>query len=120
MGIRSNLGTIAKSGTSDFLSKAEASSAPLASDNLIGQFGLGFYSSFLIADKVEVASLPPPTASDPHPKQHVFRSNAAGSSFEVFEDPRGNTLGERGTEITLFLREGEAEWLEEQRLRELV
>ena len=114
---RSNLGTIAKSGTSDFQAKGEAS---LASDNLVGQFGLGAYSAFLIASTVEFASLPPISPSNPKPKQHVFRSSADGSTFEIFEDPRGNTLGERGTEITLHLREGEGEWLDEKRLRELV
>lgn len=90
------------------------------SDNFVGQFGLGAYSAYLVASKVDFASLPPASPSNPDPKQYVFRSSADGSTFEIFADPRGNTLGERGTEITLYLSEGEGEWLEEKRLRELV
>ncbi|KAL7410302.1 Hsp90 protein-domain-containing protein [Mrakia frigida] len=117
--LKKNLGTIAKSGTSDFLSQSESPSAK-ADGNLIGQFGLGFYSSFLIASHVRVASLPPPSVSNPHPKQYVFESAADGTSFEIYEDPRGNTLGERGTEVLMVLKEGEKEWLEADKLRELV
>lgn len=93
--LTANLGTLAKSGTSEFLAKADSSS----SSNLIGAFGLGFYSSFLVADKVYVSSLPPPTPANPNPEQHVFSSSSEEPSFEVYKDPRGNTLG-RGTEIT--------------------
>lgn len=85
-----------------------------------GQFGLGFYSSFLIASHVRAASLPPPSLSNPHPKQHVFESAADGTSFKVYEDPRGNTLGERGTEVVMVIKPGEKEWLEADKLRELV
>lgn len=85
-----------------------------------GQFGLGFYSTFLIASSVRVSSLPPPSALNPHPKQHVFESDADGTSFKVYEDPRGNTLVERGTEIVMILREGEGEWLQEKNIRDLV
>lgn len=95
--LTTNLGTLAKSGTSDFLAKAEEGSA--STGNLIGAFGLGFYSSFLVADRVYVSSIPPPTAANPNPVQHVFSSSAEEASFEVYPDPRGNTLG-RGTEIT--------------------
>jgi heat shock protein beta len=116
-----NLGTIAKSGTSDFLSKAESTSSSKGPDgNLIGQFGLGFYSTFLIASHVRVHSLPPPTTSNPHPKQYIFESAADGTSFEVYEDPKGNWLGERGTEIVMILKEGEKEWLQADTLKELV
>ncbi|CED84457.1 Endoplasmic reticulum glucose-regulated protein (GRP94/endoplasmin), HSP90 family [Phaffia rhodozyma] len=117
--LQRNLGTIAKSGTSEFLSSAEDSNGK-PDGNLIGQFGLGFYSTFLIASSVRVSSLPPPTASNPHPVQHIFESDADGTSFKVYEDPRGNTLGERGTEIVMVLREGEGEWLEENKIREIV
>ena len=96
--LTTNLGTLAKSGTSEFLAKADDTSAT-TSGNLIGAFGLGFYSSFLVADKVYVSSLPPPTAANPNPVQYVFSSGAEEASFEVYPDPRGNTLG-RGTEIT--------------------
>lgn len=87
-----NLGTIAKSGTADFLTKMqEASNAQQMSD-MIGQFGVGFYSSFLVADKVIV------TTKNNDDKQYIWESDA--SSFSIVEDPRGDTL-KRGTTITL-------------------
>lgn len=75
--------------------------------------------SFLVADKVYVASVPPATAANPNPKQFVFSSGSHESSFETFEDPRGNTLG-RGTEITLVLKEDALEYLDTHKLSELV
>ena len=72
--------------------------------NLIGAFGLGFYSSFLVADQVYVASVTAKTSKNPNPVQYVFSSSAEESTFEVYPDERGNTLG-RGTEITLLLKE---------------
>ncbi|KAJ1309073.1 hypothetical protein OPQ81_004752 [Rhizoctonia solani] len=111
-----NLGTLAKSGTSEFLNKAEKDT----SGNLIGQFGLGFYSSFLVADKVEVASLPPVSKANPEPTQHLFRSGSDDSNFEIAVDPRGNSLGHSGTEITMYLKDDSLEFLDEQRVRELV
>jgi len=86
---------------------------------LIGAFGLGFYSSFLVADRVEVASIPPKTVKNPNPIQHVFSSSADDSTFDVYPDPRGNTLG-RGTEITLFLKPDAQEYLDEATLSALV
>ncbi|WVR08263.1 hypothetical protein IAU60_005310 [Kwoniella sp. DSM 27419] len=112
-----NLGTIARSGTSEFLKKAEEGQG--VDGNLIGQFGLGFYSCFLVSPTVRVSSLPPATPNDPNPVQHTFVSSAVGDSFEVFPDPRGNTLG-RGTEIVLTIEEGEKEWLSTQRLKGLI
>ncbi|CAA7259747.1 unnamed protein product [Cyclocybe aegerita] len=117
--LATNLGTLAKSGTSDFLARAEGSTDATATGNLIGAFGLGFYSSFLVADRVEVASLPPATAKNPNPQQHVFTSSADDSTFEVYPDPRGNTLG-RGTEITLHLKPDASEYLEDATLSALV
>lgn len=116
--LTTNLGTLAKSGTSDFLSQAEGGDQT-STGNLIGAFGLGFYSSFLVADRVEVASVPPKTARNPNPIQHVFSSSADDSTFEVYPDPRGNTLG-RGTEITLFLKPDAQEYLDETTLSALV
>lgn len=109
---------MAKSGTSDFLAKAEGQDG-LATGNLIGAFGLGFYSSFLVADRVQVASIPPKSSLNPDPIQHVFSSSADDSIFEVYPDPRGNTLG-RGTEITLFLKPDASEYLQESTLSALV
>ncbi|KAJ7283667.1 Hsp90 protein-domain-containing protein [Mycena rebaudengoi] len=116
--LSTNLGTLAKSGTSDFLTKAESGDSS-GTSNLIGAFGLGFYSSFLVADRVYVASIPPKSSKTPNPVQHVFSSSADDSSYEIFPDPRGNTLG-RGTEITLFLKEDATEYLDTDKLTALV
>ncbi|KAF4746236.1 hypothetical protein FOZ63_014767, partial [Perkinsus olseni] len=104
-----NLGTVAKSGTSNFL---EAMAEGGSDANLIGQFGVGFYSAFLVADKVSVAS-----KNNDDPEQHIWESSA-DASFSVGPDPRGDTLG-RGTEITLHLKEDAHEYLEESRLKDL-
>ncbi|KAG6861602.1 hypothetical protein C0995_014509 [Termitomyces sp. Mi166 len=118
--LTTNLGTLAKSGTSEFLAKAEGQTSDgTASGNLIGAFGLGFYSSFLVADRVTVASIPPKSAKVPDPAQYVFSSSADDAAFEIYPDPRGNTLG-RGTEVTLFLKPEAVEYLEEEKIIELV
>merc|ERR1711988_1819398 len=102
-----NLGTVAKSGTTNFLeAMAEGADA-----NLIGQFGVGFYSAFLVADKVSVTS-----KCDEDPVQHVWESSA-DASFTVVEDPRGNTLG-RGSRVTLHLKEDAHDYLSEDKLKE--
>merc|ERR1719217_786889 len=102
-----NLGTVAKSGTTNFLeAMAEGSDT-----NLIGQFGVGFYSAFLVADKVSVTS-----KCNDDPVQHVWESTA-DASFTVVDDPRGNTLG-RGTRVTLHLKEDAHEFLAEDKLKE--
>lgn len=116
--LTTNLGTLAKSGTSDFLARTEGQEG-VAAGNLIGAFGLGFYSSFLVADRVEVASIPPKSEKDPNPQQFIFTSSSEDSTFEVYPDPRGNTLG-RGTEITLHLKEDSLEYLNEQDIRDLI
>ncbi|KAF8631941.1 hypothetical protein AX15_002109 [Amanita polypyramis BW_CC] len=116
--LKANLGTLAKSGTSNFLAQAENQDT-VGTSNLIGAFGLGFYSSFLIANRVEVASVPAKSSKVPDPIQHVFISGAEDSTFEVYPDPRGNTLG-RGTEITLYLKKDSLEYLEEINIEELV
>lgn len=78
------------------------------------RFGLGFYSSFLVADRVTVAS-----KSNDSPKQFVFESTSDAQGFKIAEDPRGTTLG-RGTEITLHLKDDAKEYLEEEKLRSLI
>lgn len=102
-----NLGTVAKSGTTNFLEAM----ADGADANLIGQFGVGFYSAFLVADKVSVTS-----KCNDDPVQHVWESSA-DASFTVVEDPRGNTLG-RGTRVTLHLKEDAHDYLSEDKLKE--
>merc|ERR1712222_179694 len=102
-----NLGTVAKSGTTNFLeAMAEGADA-----NLIGQFGVGFYSALLVADKVSVTS-----KCNDDPVQHVWESSA-DASFTVSDDPRGNTLG-RGTRVTLQLKEDAHDYLSEDKLKE--
>lgn len=75
--------------------------------------------SFLVADRVYVASIPPRSAKNPNPKQYVFSSSADDSSFETYPDPRGNTLG-RGTEITLVLKDDALDYLNQDVLMELM
>ncbi|CAH1431040.1 unnamed protein product [Lactuca virosa] len=103
-----NLGTIAKSGTSAFVEKMQTS----GDLNLIGQFGVGFYSVYLVADYVEVIS------KHNDDKQYVWESKADGA-FAVSEDTYNEPLG-RGTEIRLHLREEAGEYLEESKLKDLV
>ena len=104
-----NLGTVARSGTTNFV---EAMSDPSGDLSLIGQFGVGFYSVYLVADKVRVRS------KNNDDDQWVWES-AADSNFKVWKDPEGNSLG-RGTEITLFLKEDAGEFLDQDRLEDLV
>nr|XP_046249699.1 endoplasmin [Scatophagus argus] len=107
-----NLGTIAKSGTSEFLSKmTEMQSEGQSTSELIGQFGVGFYSAFLVADKVIV------TSKHNNGTQHIWESDS--NQFSVIEDPRGNTLG-RGTTITLVLKEEASDYLELETIKNLV
>ena len=103
-----NLGTVAKSGTTQFV-EAIQNTGDLS---LIGQFGVGFYSVYLVADKVRV------TSKHNDDVQHVWESTA-DNTFSVAEDPRGNTLG-RGTEITLFLKDDASEFLDQSRLETLI
>ena len=85
-----NLGTIAKSGTAEFLGKMQDAKSSQEMNDMIGQFGVGFYSAFLIADTVVV------TTKHNKDKQYVWESDS--SSYTIAEDPRGNTL-KRGTTI---------------------
>jgi heat shock protein beta len=105
-----NLGTIAKSGTSEFFAATNEKGADTS--NLIGQFGVGFYSAFLVADRVVV------TSKHNDDKQHIWESDA--NSFSVIEDPReDNQLG-RGTRVSLYLKEEAQDYLEPTKLRDLI
>jgi len=106
-----NLGTIAKSGTADFLSKLQDASSANEMSDLIGQFGVGFYSAFLVADKVVV------TSKHNDDNQHIWESDSA--TFSIAEDPRGPTL-KRGTQISLYLKEESYDFLEQDTVRDLI
>jgi len=107
----SELGVVAKSGTSDFLDAAMAGGSEAMA--LIGQFGVGFYSVYLVSDKVTVVS------KHNDDDQYVWESTA-NSVFTVAKDPRGNTLGKHGTEITLHLKEDAEEFLNEAEIEKFV
>lgn len=106
-----NLGTIAKSGTADFLSKMQDGEQQQDANDMIGQFGVGFYSAFLVADKVVV------TTKHNSDKQYIWESDAA--SFTIVEDPRGDTL-KRGSQISLYLKEEAQDFLEEDTIKQLI
>lgn len=106
-----NLGTIAKSGTADFLSKMQDGEQQQDANDMIGQFGVGFYSAFLVADKVVV------TTKHNSDKQYIWESDAA--SFTIVEDPRGDTL-KRGSQVSLYLKEEAQDFLEEDTIKQLI
>ena len=107
--IHKHIGTIAKSGTKEFLEKLEKAKEG-GDHNLIGQFGVGFYSAFMVAESIDVI-----TRSGLDTMAHIWTSDGK-SSYELEE----TTKEGRGTKVVLHLSEGNHELLEDWKVRELV
>ena len=106
----SHLGTIAKSGTREFMAQLQGDQKKDA--QLIGQFGVGFYSGFIVADRITVES----RRAGLEPQQGVRWSSEGAGDFEVETVVRA----ERGTDVILHLREGEEEFLKQWKLKSII
>lgn len=109
------LGTIAQSGTAKFLKALKDSKDAGADSNLIGQFGVGFYSAFLVAERVEVS-----TKSPKSDKQYVWESEANSSSYTIREETDPAKLIPRGTRLTLYLKHDDKGFAHPERVEKLV
>lgn len=107
--LHKNLGTIAKSGTKDFIEKLQKAKEN-ADNNLIGQFGVGFYSAFMVADKVEVE-----TKSNDSDTAFKWTSDGK-SAYEVSTSDKTS----RGTTIKLFIDEANKDLVAEWKIKELI
>ncbi|MGC4093468.1 MAG: molecular chaperone HtpG [Polyangiaceae bacterium] len=108
--LKKNLGTIAWSGSRDFVEKLKGAAQGADLPQLIGQFGVGFYSSFLVADRVSVTSRAAGSS-----EAHVWESTGTeGFSLDA------TTRDSVGTSVTLHLKQDQKEYLDDSRLRELV
>jgi molecular chaperone HtpG len=105
-----NLGVIAQSGAKSFLEKLEDSNSSVATD-LIGQFGVGFYSVFMAADRVEVLS----RSFLPDEAAHLWRSSGE-DTYEIVPAEKES----RGTEITVYLREDAEDFANEYKMRQVI
>ncbi|KAJ7960271.1 heat shock protein 90 [Quillaja saponaria] len=109
------LGTIAQSGTAKFLKALKDSKDAGGDNNLIGQFGVGFYSSFLVSDRVVVS-----TKSPKSDKQYVWEGEANASSYTIREETDPEKLIPRGTCLTLYLKRDDKGFAHPERIQKLV
>ncbi|KAL3821624.1 hypothetical protein ACJIZ3_007529 [Penstemon smallii] len=109
------LGTIAQSGTAKFLKTLKDSKDAGADSNLIGQFGVGFYSAFLVSERVEVS-----TKSPKSDKQFVWEGEANSSSYTIREETDPAKLIPRGTRLTLYLKRDDKGFAHPEKIQKLV
>lgn len=109
------LGTIAQSGTAKFLKALKESKDSGADSTLIGQFGVGFYSSFLVSDRVVVS-----TRSPKSDKQYVWEGEANSSTYTIREETDPEKLLPRGTCLTLYLKRDDKSFAHPERIEKLV
>jgi molecular chaperone HtpG len=109
--VEANIGTIASSGTRRFLEEMKKANGPLPPE-LIGQFGVGFYSAFMVATKVELTTL-----RAGHPSDQAIHWESTGEGSYSIDSA---TKATRGTEIVLHLREEAEEYLDEWKIRKIV
>ncbi|XP_054819043.1 heat shock protein 90-6, mitochondrial [Prosopis cineraria] len=109
------LGTIAQSGTAKFLKAVKDSKDSGGDSNLIGQFGVGFYSAFLVSDRVVVS-----TKSPKSDRQYVWEGEANASSYTIREETDSEKLIPRGTRLTLYLKRDDKGFAHPERIQKLI